>query len=273
MVPETQYVESGGYYIAYQVFGEGDTDLMIIPGFTSNVEIVWEQPRYERWLRRMASFCRVILIDKRGTGLPDRVSNDNLPTLEERCDDVKAVLDAVGSKRTAFMGLSEGGAMSVLFAASYPERTSALIMYGSFARTFFAPDYDCGFAPEQFQGLLDSIKKSFGKPEAVQLPAQAWRAIKISPIGGLVTNGKAPVPAQSWGWRGSPLSATSSKSCRQFPVPPWFCIEQTIHLSVFNTAATWRSIFPVPAWWNWKVATIFTMSAIQRSLIVKSNYF
>ena len=171
MVPETQYVESGGYYIAYQVFGEGDTDLMIIPGFTSNVEIVWEQPRYERWLRRMASFCRVILIDKRGTGLSDRVSNDNLPTLEERCDDVKAVLDAVGSKRTAFMGSSEGGAMSVLFAATYPERTSALILSGSYARTFAAPDYDAGFDPEQFEALLDSLKKSFGKPESVQLPA------------------------------------------------------------------------------------------------------
>ena len=131
MIPETRYVESDGFHIAYQVTGKGATDLIVVPGFASHLEAAWDQPRYERWFRRVASYCRLILIDKRGTGLSDRVQVDNLPTLEERMQDVRAVLDAVGSERSALCGISDGGAMSALFAATYPERTAALILMGA----------------------------------------------------------------------------------------------------------------------------------------------
>src|SRR2546426_3160698 len=128
MPPETRYAKSGDVNIAYQVVGDGPTDLVYVPGWVSNVELIWEKPT--RFLERLASFSRLILFDKRGTGMSDRVSNARLPTLEERMDDVRAVLDAVGSERAALVGHSEGGSMSLLFAATYPERARALVLIG-----------------------------------------------------------------------------------------------------------------------------------------------
>ena len=132
MPPETQYAKSGDVSIAYQVIGNGRLDLVIIPGFISHVEQAWEDPAYTRFLQRLASFSRLIVFDKRGTGLSDRVAE--IPTLEQRMDDVRAVMDAAGSERAALFGISEGGPMSVLFAATYPERTLALVLYGTIAR-------------------------------------------------------------------------------------------------------------------------------------------
>lgn len=129
--PETRYAKSGDIHIAYQIVGNGPLDLVVIPGFISHVEWFWEEPACARFLGRLASFARLILLDKRGTGLSDRVAQ--VPTLEQRMDDVRAVLDAAGSERAAIIGVSEGGPMSVLFAATYPERTTALVLYGSFA--------------------------------------------------------------------------------------------------------------------------------------------
>jgi pimeloyl-ACP methyl ester carboxylesterase len=131
--PETHYAKSGNVRIAYQVFGSGDYDLVMVPGFVSNLELAWENPQSPatRNLSRYAAFSRVIRLDKRGTGLSDRV--EGLPTLEDRMDDVRAVMDAVGSERAALYGNSEGGAMSMLFAATYPERTRALALYGAYA--------------------------------------------------------------------------------------------------------------------------------------------
>ena len=134
MEPETKYTKSGDVNIAYQVFGEGTIDLVRVPGFFSHLECAWEDPGLARYLRRLASFARTITFDKRGTGLSDRVPDMAPPTLEQRMDDVRAVMDAAGSDRAALMGESEGGAMSALFAATYPQRTSALVLYGSFAR-------------------------------------------------------------------------------------------------------------------------------------------
>jgi pimeloyl-ACP methyl ester carboxylesterase len=147
MPPETRYARSGDVNIAYQVVGEGPRDLVYVPGWVSNIELMWEEPAMAHFLERLASFSRLILFDKRGTGLSDRVSNDQLPTLEERMDDVRAVLDAVGSKRAALFGHSEGGNMCVLFAATYPERTTALITLGSFAKRR-DPDDDYPWAPD-----------------------------------------------------------------------------------------------------------------------------
>ncbi len=116
MQPKTRYAKSGGVSIAYQVFGEGPLDLVFIPGFVSNVEFYWELPGIRHLFERLASFARVVIWDKRGTGLSDPV--DRVPTLDERVDDLKAVMDTVGLERAAFFGLSEGGPMALLFAVS-----------------------------------------------------------------------------------------------------------------------------------------------------------
>jgi len=130
--PETRYAKSGDVHIAYQVLGSGPIDLVFVPGFVSNVEFNWEQPGRAYFLSRLAGFSRLITFDKRGTGLSDR--HVGIANLEERMDDVRAVMDATGSDRAALFGVSEGGAMSMLFAATYPERTRALVFYGTYAR-------------------------------------------------------------------------------------------------------------------------------------------
>jgi class 3 adenylate cyclase len=135
MTPETRYAKSGDVHIAYQVAGEGPVDLVFVTGWITHLELAWEDPVTGRFLRRLASFSRLILFDKRGIGLSDRLPVNELPILEERMDDVRAVMDAAGSERAALLGVSEGGAMSALFAATYPDRVTALILYGSFART------------------------------------------------------------------------------------------------------------------------------------------
>lgn len=132
-LPETRYAKSGDVRIAYQVIGHGPLDLVFVPGFMSNLEVQWEDPGFTHLLNRLSAFTRLILLDKRGTGLSDRVDNHHLPTLETRMDDLRAVMDAVGSGRAALLGASEGGPMSILFAATYPQRTRALVLYGSYA--------------------------------------------------------------------------------------------------------------------------------------------
>jgi pimeloyl-ACP methyl ester carboxylesterase len=140
--PQTQYAKSGDASIAYQVVGDGPIDLVLVFGFTTHLELQWESPPMARFLERLSSFSRLILFDKRGNGLSDPVSE--VPTLEQRIDDVRAVMDAVGSERAALFGISEGGPMSVLFAATYPERTVALVLYGTTARLRSDIDYPHG---------------------------------------------------------------------------------------------------------------------------------
>jgi class 3 adenylate cyclase/pimeloyl-ACP methyl ester carboxylesterase len=130
MRPETRYARSGDVSLAYQVLGDGPFDLVFTPGYVSNVEYGWEEPTLEHFYRRLASFCRLIIFDKRGTGLSDRVSG--VPDLETRIDDIRAIMDAVGTERAAVLGYSEGAAMAALFAATYPERAPALVLYGTF---------------------------------------------------------------------------------------------------------------------------------------------
>jgi class 3 adenylate cyclase len=137
--PETRYALSGDVHVAYQVFGEGDLDLVLVNGFTTHVELVWEHEPARRFLEGLASFARVINFDRRGSGLSDPVAE--APTLEERMDDVRAVMDAAGSERAALFGISEGSSMSLLFAATYPDRTQALVCSGGMARSTFADDY------------------------------------------------------------------------------------------------------------------------------------
>ena len=140
--PDVQYAKSGDVNIAYQVSGEGPFDLVFVPGYVTHLELHWAIPSFAPFLWTLSSFSRLIRFDKRGTGMSDRVSG--APTLETRMDDVRAVMDAVGSRKAAFYGLSEGAAMALLFAATYPERTAALVVRSAFPRRMWAPDYPWG---------------------------------------------------------------------------------------------------------------------------------
>ena len=162
MVPQTRYARSGKVHIAYQVTGEGPLDLVFVPGWVSHVELSWEEPTYASFLRRLASFSRLITFDKRGTGLSDRVPDDQLPTLEERMDDLRAVMDAVDSQRAAVFGVSEGGNLSMLFAATYPARTVALVTAGSFAKRVWSPDYPWAPTPEARAQEYDLVEREWG---------------------------------------------------------------------------------------------------------------
>ena len=158
MQPRTQYAKSGDVHIAYQVFGEGAVDLVFVPGFVSHIENYWDEPNFARWLRRLGSFSRVMMFDKRGTGLSDQVSE--LPGMDQRMDDVRAVMDAVGIKRAAIFGISEGGSLATLFAASHPERSQALIIYGGFAQfSSWIP------TREAMESLIQYIDKNWGSGE------------------------------------------------------------------------------------------------------------
>ncbi len=160
--PETRYAKSGDVNIAYQVVGSGPVDLVYVMGWVTNLDYFWEEPSYARFLNRLASFSRLILFDKRGTGLSDRVHESALPTLEQRMDDVRAVMDAVGSERASLLGVSEGGPMAALFAATYPERTSALVMYGSYAKRIWDPAYPWAPTPGERQKFFDLIQQGWG---------------------------------------------------------------------------------------------------------------
>ena len=160
--PKTRYARSGDVHIAYQVVGSGDRDLLLVPGFVSHVEHFWEDPGVARFLRRLASFSRLIFFDKRGTGLSDRVPDSHLPTLEQRMDDVRAVMDDVGSNRAALFAPSDAGAMATLFAATYPDRTAALILYGCFAASAKDPEYPWGQTPAELDRGLARWERNWG---------------------------------------------------------------------------------------------------------------
>ena len=159
-MPATKYAKSGDVHIAYQVVGEGAQPLVLVPGWVSHIEYAWEEPSFSRFLRRLASFSKLILLDRRGTGLSDRVSE--LPSLEQRMDDVRAVMDAAGVEQAALFGLSEGGPMCWTFAATHPSRTSALALYGTFARMTRGPDYPIGLPAHLMEQFLDLVEASWG---------------------------------------------------------------------------------------------------------------
>ena len=166
-VPETRYAKSGNVNIAYQVVGDGPFDLVHVPPFVSNLELQWEDPAERRYFERLASFSRLIMFDKRGTGLSDRVA---VATLEERMDDLRAVMDAAGSERAAVYGGSEGGALALVFAATYPERVTALVLYGAYARISWAPDYPDGMPEEIWADGLRYLEENWGRAQDTPSP-------------------------------------------------------------------------------------------------------
>jgi pimeloyl-ACP methyl ester carboxylesterase/DNA-binding CsgD family transcriptional regulator len=163
MVPETRYARSGAVSIAYQVLGTGPLDLVLVPGFVSHVEVAWEAPAYARFLTRLAAFSRLMVFDKRGTGMSDPVSSP--PTMAERMDDIRAVMEAAGSRQAAIFGVSEGGTLGLLFALTHPEMTRALILYGSWARRLQAPDYAWGLAEDEVEGFVETMASAWATGE------------------------------------------------------------------------------------------------------------
>jgi len=166
--PRVHYARSGHVNIAYQVVGDGPIDLVFVMGWVSHLEYFWNEPHFARLLSRLASFSRLILFDKRGTGLSDAVPVSQLPTLEQRLDDVRAVMDAVGSTRAALLGISEGGPLCSLFAATYPEKTEALIIFGSYARRMRDDDYPWGPTRPERDVFLQTILDQWGGPVGIE---------------------------------------------------------------------------------------------------------
>jgi pimeloyl-ACP methyl ester carboxylesterase/DNA-binding winged helix-turn-helix (wHTH) protein len=166
--PETMYARSGEVNIAYQVVGDAPLDLVFVMGWVSHLEYFWREPSFARFLMRLASFSRLILFDKRGTGLSDRVPINKLPTLEQRMDDVRAVMDAVGSEHAALCGVSEGGPMCSLFAATYPEKTRALVMMGTYAKRIRDAEYPWAPTTEERGHFFEEIRKHWGGPVGVE---------------------------------------------------------------------------------------------------------
>jgi len=162
-IPETRYARSGDLNIAYQVSGDGPIDLVFVPGYVTHLELHWSIPSFTPFLEHLSSFARLIRFDKRGTGMSDGVSG--APTLEARMDDVRAVMDAVGSEQAAFYGLSEGAAMSILFAATYPERIAALAVRSAFPRRMWAPDYPWGRTEADYEREVADALEVFGSRE------------------------------------------------------------------------------------------------------------
>jgi class 3 adenylate cyclase len=166
-VPDTQYAKtSDGLFVAYQVIGEGPVDLLFVPGYLSNLELNWDLPAYAGMLRRLASFSRLIIVDRRGTGLSDRLSAGEHPPLETLMDDLNCVLRDVGSEQAALAGFLDGGYLCILFAATYPERTRALILYGSSASGKWSTDYPWQWKPDQWEDYIDGMWSGWGR--------QAW---------------------------------------------------------------------------------------------------
>jgi pimeloyl-ACP methyl ester carboxylesterase len=159
----TRYAKSGSVNIAYQVLGEGPLDLVMVPGFVSHVEVAWEEPRLARFLTRLSSFSRLIVFDKRGTGMSDPVAA--APSMDERMTDIGAVMDAAGSERAAVFGVSEGGPLSLLFAESQPERTQAVILYGSWARRLAGPDYPHGPSADELEEVVGGMERAWATGE------------------------------------------------------------------------------------------------------------
>lgn len=160
-IPDTRYAKAvDGVHIAYQVFGGGPIDLVIVPGFISHLEVMWEHPASARMMRRIGAIARVITFDKRGTGLSDRT--DQLPDIDQRMLDLQAVINEVGSERPSIIGISEGGAMAIVYAATYPERVRSLVLYGSFAMPVMTDDHPIGTPLEDFQAMGEFLEPKWG---------------------------------------------------------------------------------------------------------------
>jgi pimeloyl-ACP methyl ester carboxylesterase len=244
MAPQTRYARSGDVNIAYQVVGDGPIDLVFVMGWVSNIDHFWEEPGFARFLQRLASFTRLIVFDKRGTGLSDRVPIDRLPTLEERMDDVRAVMDAAGSRRAALMGVSEGGPLCILFGATYPERTQALVLVGSYAHRLYAPDYPWGRTEDEAEEWIADITASWGGPVGLDLRAPSavdderfreWWAAYLR---------ASASPGAAAALTRMNLKIECAEYCRRSASRRLCCTRRGTSRWRSSTGATWRSTSP-----------------------------
>ncbi len=178
-LPETRYARSCGVNIAYQVMGAGTDHLILVPGWVSNIEEVWNIPQLAAWLRYLATIRKLVIFDKRGTGLSDRVNEQDLPDFGHRTMDLLAVMNAIGIKSAALLGLSEGGPLAIGFASQYPDRVSHLILIGAFARWIRSADYPYGLTREQHEQTKEHIFMHWGKPIGLHLMAPS---VKDNPL-------------------------------------------------------------------------------------------
>jgi len=166
--PQAQYARSGDLSIAYQVVGTGPLDLVLVHGWVSHLDMQWEEPHQAAFLNRLASFARLIILDKRGTGLSDRVALNELPTLEQRMDDLRAVMDAAGSDQASLFGTSEGGAMCLLFAATYPSRVHSVLTFGTYAKRIRSDDYPWAPTRDEREAAYAAIPTSWGTTKGLE---------------------------------------------------------------------------------------------------------
>ncbi|HET7870362.1 MAG TPA: alpha/beta hydrolase [Actinomycetota bacterium] len=174
--PETRYAKTEEGYVGYQVFGQGPIDVLFISNWVGNIEVMWEHPSMVRFLNRLGGFARVILFDKRGSGVSDPVPLGALPTLEHWTDDARVVMDAAGSERPALIGDAEGGPMAMVFGATCPERTRALVLVNTFARILRADDYPIGMPPDAAEKLLRLWEPAWGTGAVLKLTAPSVAA-------------------------------------------------------------------------------------------------
>ncbi|MGH9185459.1 MAG: adenylate/guanylate cyclase domain-containing protein [Acidimicrobiales bacterium] len=173
--PETQYAQGRDGLLAYQVVGQGPVDLVFLSGVTSHVDLRWDTPANDHFLRRLASFSRVIAFDRRGTGASDRLASDVLPTWEEWAEDLTVVVDAAGSKSAVIFGVLDGGPMAMVFAATHPDRTTALVLGNTTARYLAAEDYACGVSPEAAEGLVQAVEDGWGSADFAVMASPSLR--------------------------------------------------------------------------------------------------
>lgn len=185
-IPETRYADSDGVAIAYQVLGDGPLDVAMVPGFGSHLERAWELPQLAHFYHRLSSFSRLTLLDKRGTGLSDRVSPEGLPGIEQRKDDLKAVMEEVGVERASLIGHSDGGPLAMLFAATYPARVENLVLINTYAKRVSSPEHATALSPEFYDQFATMVAENWGGPIAVDLLApgsdsgfDAWWAASL----------------------------------------------------------------------------------------------
>ena len=174
-VPETRFATNGDVHIAYQVVGDGPIDLVYFGATASHVELIWEQPTAARFLERLASFSRLIIFDKRGVGMSDPVVGDRYPTLEERLDDVRAVLDATESSEAMLFGNSEGGPLAVMMAVSEPRRVKGMVLFSTYARLAAGPDYPEGFEKDEFGRLVAATERNWGSSQLIEVVSPSLR--------------------------------------------------------------------------------------------------
>jgi pimeloyl-ACP methyl ester carboxylesterase len=254
MQPITRYAKSGDVHIAYQTFGAGPINVVMVPGFVSNVENYWEQPDFARFLRRLSSYARVVTFDKRGTGGSDRVTE--LPGLDVRMDDLRAVMDAAGMEQAALLGISEGAPLSLLFAATYPERCRALALYGSFSRfSYWFP------SDEALANFFDYVEKAWGTGGSIQrfAPSRANDAAFQQWWGRNERLGASPAAVTALMHMNSQIDISASfqpSACRRLCF-----IARKTRLSMSPAGATWPPTFRAPSSSSFRGSIISSTSA------------